>query len=138
MGALAIDDAHRNALTARAIEITGLSNPNSRTQLLAWLNENTTLELEDLTKATVAANIGVDDKTAAEILNLRRELSKSSVSKYKAMATAVCRDGRVRGLLQYYGASRTGALGWKACAGAEPAAQLHRKSRYSTRPRQKT
>lgn len=107
-GALAIDEAHRNELTARAVEITGLTNPNSRTQLLAWLNENTTLDLEDLTKATVAANIDADDETAAEILNLRRELSKSSVSKYKAMETAVCSDGRVRGLLQYYGASRTG------------------------------
>ena len=107
-GALAIDDEHRNALTARAIEITGLSNPNSRAQLLAWLNENTTLDLPDLTKATVTANLNVDDAVAAEILDLRRELSKSSVSKYKAMATAVCSDGRVRGLLQYYGASRTG------------------------------
>ncbi len=107
-GALAIDEEHRNELTARAVKITGLTNPNSRTQLLAWLNENTTLDLENLTKATVAANIDVDDKAAAEILNLRRELSKSSVSKYKAMSTAVCSDGRVRGLLQYYGASRTG------------------------------
>lgn len=107
-GALAIDAEHKNELTARAVEITGLANPNSRTQLLAWLNENTSLDLPDLTKATVAANLKVDDKTAAEILDLRRELSKSSVSKYKAMDTAVCSDGRVRGLLQYYGASRTG------------------------------
>lgn len=107
-GALAIDAEHKEELTARAVEITGLANPNSRTQLLAWLNENTSLDLPDLTKATVAANLNVDDKTAAEILDLRRELSKSSVSKYKAMDTAVCGDGRVRGLLQYYGASRTG------------------------------
>lgn len=107
-GALAIDAEHKEELTARAVEITGLANPNSRAQLLAWLNENTSLDLPDLTKATVAANLNVDDKTAAEILDLRRELSKSSVSKYKAMATAVCSDNRVRGLLQYYGASRTG------------------------------
>lgn len=107
-GALAIDAEHKEELTARAVEITGLANPNSRTQLLAWLNENTTLDLPDLTKATVTANLNVDDAVAAEILGLRRELSKSSVSKYKAMATAVCSDNRVRGLLQYYGASRTG------------------------------
>lgn len=107
-GALAIDAEHKEELTSRAVEITGLANPNSRAQLLAWLNENTSLDLPDLTKATVAANLNVDDKTAAEILDLRRELSKSSVSKYKAMATAVCSDNRVRGLLQYYGASRTG------------------------------
>lgn len=107
-GALAIDAEYKNELTAKAIAITGLSNPNSRSQLLSWLNENTSLDLSDLTKATVTANLNVDDKTAAEILDIRRELSKSSVSKYKAMETAMCCDNRVRGLLQYYGASRTG------------------------------
>lgn len=107
-GALAIDAEHKAELTEKAVKITGLANPNSRAQLLAWLNENTSLDLPDLTKATVTANLNVDDKTAAEILDLRRELAKSSVSKYKAMATAVCSDNRVRGLLQYYGASRTG------------------------------
>lgn len=107
-GALAIDAEYKNKLTAKAIAITGLSNPNSRSQLLSWLNENTSLDLPDLTKATVTANLNVDDKTAAEILDIRRELSKSSVSKYKAMEIAMCGDKRVRGLLQYYGASRTG------------------------------
>lgn len=107
-GALEIDAEYKNELTAKAIAITGLSNPNSRSQLLSWLNENTSLDLPDLTKATVTANLNVDDKTAAEILDIRRELSKSSVSKYKAMETAMCGDKRVRGLLQYYGASRTG------------------------------
>lgn len=107
-GALAIDAEYKNELTAKAIAITGLSNPNSRSQLLSWLNENTSLDLPDLTKATVTANLNVDDKTAAEILDIRRELSKSSVSKYKAMETAMCGDKRVRGLLQFYGASRTG------------------------------
>lgn len=107
-GALAIDAEYKNELTVKAIAITGLSNPNSRSQLLSWLNENTSLDLPDLTKATVTANLNVDDQTAAEILDIRRELSKSSVSKYKAMETAMCGDKRVRGLLQYYGASRTG------------------------------
>lgn len=107
-GALAIDAEYKNELTAKAIAITGLSNPNSRSQLLSWLNENTSLDLPDLTKATVTANLNVDDQTAAEILDIRRELSKSSVSKYKAMETAMCGDKRGRGLLQYYGASRTG------------------------------
>lgn len=107
-GALAIDAEHKEQLLNRAIELTGLSNPNSRSQLLDWINKNTSVELPDITKATVAANLDTKDEKLAEILKLRIELGKSSVSKYQAMERAMCKDGRVRGLLQYYGANRTG------------------------------
>lgn len=107
-GALAIDQEHKDRLTQRAIELTGLQNPNSRTQLLDWINHNTSVQLPDITKATVAANLNTEDKKLAEVLKLRVELGKSSVSKYQAMERARCKDGRVRGLLQYYGANRTG------------------------------
>lgn len=107
-GALEIDAAHKEALLNRAVELTGLQNPNSRSQLLNWINENTTVELPDITKATVAANLDTKDAKLAELLKLRVELGKSSVSKYQAMERAMCKDGRVRGLLQYYGANRTG------------------------------
>lgn len=107
-GALNIDATNKEKLRARAVELTGLTNPNSRTQLLRWINENTSAQLDDITKATVAANLGTSDKTLAEILRLRVELGKSSVTKYQAMERAKCSDDRVRGLLQYYGANRTG------------------------------
>lgn len=107
-GALKIDAEQKTALMERLSQITGLSNPNSRQQLLDWLNTNTSLDLKDLTKATVGENVKCDDKVASEVLSLRAELAKSSVSKYKAMDTAVCADGRVRGMLQFYGANRTG------------------------------
>lgn len=107
-GAIAIDGDYRSALIEKAIRITGLRNPNSRNQLLAWLNENTDLELEKLTKETVAESLQVASGDAEEVLRIRKNLSKSSVTKYQAMDRAVCSDGRIRGVLQFYGANRTG------------------------------
>lgn len=107
-GALAIDAAHKEELIHKAVALTGLSNPNSRNQLLAWLNENTDLELEKLTKETVTESMQIASGTAKELLQIRKNLSKSSVSKYQAMDRAVCSDGRIRGVLQFYGANRTG------------------------------
>ena len=92
----------------RAVQITGLRNPNSRNQLLEWLNANTDLELEKLTKETVAESLQVASGDAEEVLRIRKNLSKSSVTKYQAMDRAVCSDGRIRGVLQFYGANRTG------------------------------
>ena len=105
-GALAIDADEKQQLIGRAIEITGLQNPNSRQQLLDWINDNSEKPLPDLTKATVAA-ADPDNPAVKELLAIRKKLAKSSITKYTAMETAVCEDGRVRGLLQYYGA-RTG------------------------------
>lgn len=107
-GALAIDEEHKGKLLAKAVELTGLSNPNSRNQLLDWLNKNTNLQLEKLTKETVAESQQLVDGVAEEVLSIRKALAKSSVSKYTAMDQAVCSDGRVRGVLQFYGANRTG------------------------------
>lgn len=105
-GALAIDAEEKSKLISRAVEITGLANPNSRQQLLDWINENTDTPLPDLTKATVAA-ADPDDPKLKELLTIRKKLAKSSISKYTAMESAVCSDDRIRGLLQFYGA-RTG------------------------------
>ena len=105
-GALAIDMEEKQQLVGRAIEITGLSNPNSREQLLNWINDNSDTPLPDLTKATVAA-ANPEDPKIKELLAIRKKLAKSSITKYTAMEAAVCEDNRVRGLLQFYGA-RTG------------------------------
>ena len=107
-GALAIDEENKKALLEEAYELTGLSNPNSRNQLLDWLNSNTNLELEKLTKDSVAAAMTDADDLAKKVLTIRKKLAKSSVSKYEMMASATGNDGRLRGTLQFYGANRTG------------------------------
>lgn len=108
IGAITIDDENQRQLMQRAKELTGLANPKSREQMLGWINANSDLELTELTKESVAEALPKAKGTVAEALDIRRQLSKSSVSKYKAMETAVCSDGRIRGVLQYYGAGRTG------------------------------
>ncbi len=107
-GALTIDEENKKALLEEAYELTGLSNPNSRNQLLDWLNSNTNLELERLTKDSVAAAMTDADDLAKKVLTIRKKLAKSSVSKYEMMASATGNDGRLRGTLQFYGANRTG------------------------------
>lgn len=107
-GALAIDEENKKALLEEAYELTGLSNPNSRNQLLDWLNSNTNLELKKLTKDSVAAAMDSADDVAKKVLTIRKKLAKSSVSKYEMMASATGNDGRLRGTLQFYGANRTG------------------------------
>lgn len=108
-GALSISERERAALIAEAAEITGLENPNSLIQLQGWLREHGA-DLPDMTKDTVAK--AAEDESlppeAHRILQIRRELGKTSTKKYDAMKTCVCHDGRARGLLQFYGASRTG------------------------------
>nr|DAK31689.1 MAG TPA: DNA polymerase I [Caudoviricetes sp.] len=107
-GALTIDEENKKSLLEEAYELTGLSNPNSRNQLLDWLNSNTSLELEKLTKDSVAAAMTDADDLAKKVLTIRKKLAKSSVSKYEMMASATGNDGRLRGTLQFYGANRTG------------------------------
>lgn len=100
----------KERLTNQAIRLTGLDNPNSRNQLLKWLQEAEDDDtITDLTKKTVPTLLAnTDNETVHKVLMLRQELAKTSVSKFSAMARAVCRDGRVRGLTQFYGANRTG------------------------------
>lgn len=107
-GALTIDEENKKALLEEAYALTGLDNPNSRNQLLDWLNSNTNLELEKLTKDSVAAAMTDADDLAKKVLTIRKKLAKSSVSKYEMMASATGNDGRLRGTLQFYGANRTG------------------------------
>lgn len=109
-GALAIDTTTTAALKAEAQRLTGIKNPKSVKQLITWLTEETAIEADNLQKATVAKILGqdLDDDRARRVLEIRQQLGKSSVSKYAAMESAVCADGRARGLLQFYGANRTG------------------------------
>ncbi len=109
-GALAVSEKSREALSEKARNLTGLDNPNSVAQLKDWIRQNSGLEVESLNKATVAeilADIPEEDRTA-RVLKIRSELGKTSVKKYAAMKTCVCTDGKIRGLLQFYGANRTG------------------------------
>ena len=108
-GALAIGAKTTDALMERAQEITGLDNPNSGTQLLGWLHSRGA-ELPNLQKETVADTLKGDlpDAETREALEIRQNLGKTSNKKYEALETCVCSDGRVRGLLQFYGANRTG------------------------------
>lgn len=107
--AIHFDFAFAEKLSAEACELTGLENPNSLKQLKKWMLETTGEEIEKLNKDTVPVLIkNTSDEIVKRVLELRQQMSKTSVKKYIAMRNAICEDLRVRGLLQYYGASRTG------------------------------
>ena len=107
--AIAQDFENKEKLTAEAIQLTKLDNPNSAAQLKAWLTEEMGEDVSSLKKEAIPAMIkDADCEIVKRVLNLRQEMSKTSVKKYEAMAKAVCKDSRVRGLLQFYGANRTG------------------------------
>ena len=105
--AVLCDNQYRQMVTARAYELTGLSNPNSPTQIKGWLAEHG-VEAEKLDKKTVKGLISKTDGEVLEVLKLRLLMAKTSVKKYEAIERSVCSDGRVHGLLQFYGANRTG------------------------------
>ena len=113
-GALACGNAVHEELMKEAVAVSGLANPKSVQQLTRWLNKELEDELDgeltDLRKATVSELLdkGVESEAAARMLELRQQLGKTSTKKYDAMAAAMCDDERVRGLMQYYGANRTG------------------------------
>lgn len=105
--AIRCDETYRAKTLARAQELTGLENPNSPMQLKEWL---TTMgcPVEGLTKAEVTKALTTATGPVREVLELRSELAKSSVKKYQAMKNVAGADERARGLIQFYGASRTG------------------------------
>lgn len=105
--AIKCDEESRERYLKRAQELTGLENPNSPIQLKEWILSNG-VEMETLTKAEVASVMETATGSVKEVLELRQLLSKSSVKKYVAMETCRCSDGRAHGLLQFYGANRTG------------------------------
>ena len=106
--AIAVDEAFTEAHRAEMQQLTGLDNPNSVAQLKDWL-EAVGVTCESLNKATVAElRASVPDPTTRRVLELRQLLGKTSTKKYQAMLAAACEDDRIRGILQYYGAGRTG------------------------------
>ena len=104
--AMAVDLAFSRQAFKRAQELTGLENPGSVSQLKAWLADMD-MPMESLSKRIVQEKAAEADGIVKELLELRLELSKTSIKKYEAMARTVCRDGRVHGMLQFGGASRT-------------------------------
>ncbi len=108
-GAIAIDKETREDLTQKLSFLTLLDNPNSVTQMKTWLKDNG-LDMETLGKKSVQ-NALKDESIAPdvkEILKLRLQLAKSSIRKYDAISSCVCRDGRVHGMFMFYGANRSG------------------------------
>ncbi|HML49007.1 MAG TPA: DNA polymerase, partial [Clostridia bacterium] len=104
--AMRCDQVFSEQAFLRAKQLTGLENPGSVAQLKAWLADQD-IPMESLAKKLVQEKVKSAEGVVAELLNLRLELSKTSVKKYEAMARTVCRDGRIHGLLQFGGASRT-------------------------------
>ena len=105
--AIKFDEILRDENMDRAIELTGLENPNSPLQLKEWLNKKG-LEIDSLAKKDVESALKNAEGDIKEVLELRQELSKSSVRKYDAMKNVKGKDNRARGLIQFYGANRTG------------------------------
>lgn len=108
-GALVVGEQVKTDLMQEAREISMLDNPNSVKQLLSWLNDEN-VEVSDLRKETVSDLLSKDDNSqdVQRMLEIRQELGKTSTKKYDAIKACVCPDNRVRGLLQFYGANRTG------------------------------
>ncbi len=109
-GALDIGNVERAKLMEEASALSGLSNPNSIAQLKAWLGDEGIDYVDSLDKATVSDILATDGtpEKVRRLLEIRRELGKTSTKKYDRLAECVGEDGRVRGLLQFYGANRTG------------------------------
>jgi DNA polymerase len=109
-GALQISNHISEELSSKAKELTGLNNPNSIAQLKRWVEDNANIQIDSLNKQTVSELLST--KTGSDavqtMLRLRQEMAKTSVKKYEAMQAVMCLDGRVRGLVQFYGANRTG------------------------------
>ena len=108
-GALEINDKLTEEQEERARIISDVQNPNSTSQILEWIQKFMP-DVDNVRKATVSDLLSRDDlhPDVREFLEIRQELSKTSVKKYDAIKSCVCDDGRVRGLLQVYGANRTG------------------------------
>ena len=105
--AIQMDSRSRFELTTAMKEITQLENPNSVQQMKQWLSDNG-LQTDTLGKKAVSDLMKTAPPKLQNVLTLRQQLAKSSVKKYQSMETAVCSDGRARGMFQFYGANRTG------------------------------
>lgn len=106
--AVRMDTIYKARLNVEAQRITGLSNPNSATQLREWIGDRTGLQLDTLRKTDLPdIKKSTDDQDVHRVLQIRAEMAKTSNKKYEAMQSTVCKDSRIRGLLQYHG-TRTG------------------------------
>lgn len=110
---LGYDVVYQERLMQEAREITGLDNPNSLAQLKQWFADRYEMEIKSITKDTIPEIMeGLMKRPSAgpalRMLEIRQELGKTSTKKYAAMKNAVCSDGYLRGILQFYGANRTG------------------------------
>ncbi len=106
---ITMNETYITRLRNEVCDISGVDNPTSVAQLRDWLNKEIEENVEDLSKDTVKDLLkGNHSDDATRILELRQELSKTSTKKYTTMMNALCSDGRIRGLLQFYGANRTG------------------------------
>lgn len=109
LAATKMDLSVKAELREKAKAISGLENPNSVAQIKAWIKEKTGVEIESLNKREMPAVLEqLEDPEVLEFLDIRSSLRKTSTAKYEAMLRSACRDKRIRGLTQFYGANRTG------------------------------
>lgn len=107
--AIAFNQQFTDSCKAQAQALTGLENPNSLIQLKGWIQKRTGKEINSLRKDDLEALIAtIGEEDVKTVLQLREKTAKTSTAKYEAMERSVCPDGRIRGLLQFYGANRTG------------------------------
>lgn len=104
LGANELDKISKAELLKQATLLTGLENPNSPTQLLAWFNTEQGIDIPNLQKKTVQEYVNKTTGKAKQMLEIRLQMSKTSVKKYNKMHDMMCSDNRVRGLFQFYGA----------------------------------
>nr|DAR40900.1 MAG TPA: DNA polymerase I [Bacteriophage sp.] len=105
--AVAMDARCRESLMDELKKKTGLENPNSVIQMIAWLEQNG-IKTDSLGKKQVQELLKTAEEPLRSVLLLRQKLAKSSVKKYQAMELTACNDSRARGMFQFYGANRTG------------------------------
>ena len=105
--ALEIDRVSKDNIQTELKQLTVLDNPNSVQQMIGWLREHG-VTTDSLDKKTVNKLLKTVDETTSRVLRLRQKAAKSSISKYQAMMNCICKDGRARGMFQFYGANRTG------------------------------
>lgn len=107
--AIRMDTLYKGRLNAEAAELSGLDNPNSVAQLKMWLGKETGNEVTTLSKKDIPDLLkSADNRIVERMLCIRQEMAKTSTKKYEAMEKAACADGRIKGLLQFHGANRTG------------------------------
>ena len=107
--AIIYNETHKEDCRQQLQKITGLENVNSVAQLKRWIEDRTGEEVPSLDKKSLKALMNsTSDDLLKKVLHLRAEMAKTSVAKYEAVQRSICRDGRVRGILQFYGANRTG------------------------------